>query len=122
MLYAPASLLTAVVTMPVAMLVAVTVAPGSTACDESSIVPDTVALLDCPNACMHAKDISNAAATKSLLMVSPPNPNGLAQLLAALVHGRFIVSSGLHAREGRNKKISHKKAQRGYSPPHRGGV
>jgi hypothetical protein len=72
-LYTPDSLLTAVVLTPVAVLVAVIVTPGNTARDGSSIVPLTVALLSCPNACMQQMVVTTiSAAMKDFLMVLAP--------------------------------------------------
>jgi hypothetical protein len=71
-LYVPASLLTAVVLTPVAVLVAVTVTPGNTARDGSSIVPLTVALLIWPNACRpETENRTTMMAIKDFLIVPP---------------------------------------------------
>ena len=68
---APASLLSTVVTTPVAVLVAVIDTPGNIAPDLSETVPLTVAYVDWPNACADTK--TNAITnTNSLRMVPPP--------------------------------------------------
>src|SRR2546425_5936034 len=93
-----------VLTMPVAVLVAVMVAPGIKAPVESETVPPTVALLVCANAYADRHRHSKVTGTKSLFMISPlPNSS-----LRRRIRGCFLK----HLKFGADYRIpGHKKAQ-----------